>query len=187
MNSINDNTVALIKHYESLNDNDLNLIGLQPKMDCTGIWTEGYGHALIDPINKVFLKGQENEQRAYDIGTLPDEETACELLDQDLKQFAKGLIPLLKVQLNDNQFGALLSLAFNCGVTALTHSIIPFINANAYDAALHVVMEYCNGTNGKLPGLYARRLTECNLFRTGQVIFYNVDEQFKITGQSESK
>jgi GH24 family phage-related lysozyme (muramidase) len=45
---INNNGLQLEEHYESLNDGDLTLIGLQPKMDCCGIWTEGWGHAMVD-------------------------------------------------------------------------------------------------------------------------------------------
>ena len=46
---MNKATVDLIKHFESLHDGDLHKIGLQPKMDSVGIWTCGYGRAMIDP------------------------------------------------------------------------------------------------------------------------------------------
>jgi len=38
---MNDNLIKLIVRYESLHDGDLKQIGLQPKMDPIGIWTEG--------------------------------------------------------------------------------------------------------------------------------------------------
>lgn len=41
----------LIKHYESLHDGDLSAIGLQPKMDCLGIWTDSA--LLIVEIKKL--------------------------------------------------------------------------------------------------------------------------------------
>jgi lysozyme len=40
--------IQLIQEFESLHDGDLTMIGLQPKMDPIGIWTEGYGHAMRD-------------------------------------------------------------------------------------------------------------------------------------------
>ena len=33
--------VKLVSHYEGLHDGDLSKVGLQPKMDPIGIWTEG--------------------------------------------------------------------------------------------------------------------------------------------------
>ena len=44
----NNEGIKLIKDFESLHDGDLTLIGLQPKMDPIGIWTEGYGRAMRD-------------------------------------------------------------------------------------------------------------------------------------------
>jgi hypothetical protein len=44
--------IQLIQEFESLHDGDLTMIGLQPKMDPIGIWTEGYGHAMRD--SKIF-------------------------------------------------------------------------------------------------------------------------------------
>ena len=46
----------LIIHYEQLHDGDLTKIGLQPKMECSSIWTIGYGHALKD-VNGKWLTG----------------------------------------------------------------------------------------------------------------------------------
>ena len=39
--------IDLIKEFEGLHDGDLSIIGLQPKMCPAGIWTQGYGHAII--------------------------------------------------------------------------------------------------------------------------------------------
>jgi hypothetical protein len=50
----------LIKHYESLHDGDLSAIGLQPKMDSLGIWTEGWGSVVYDGNNRV-IRGIENK------------------------------------------------------------------------------------------------------------------------------
>jgi lysozyme len=38
---ISEKGLDLIKHFESLHDGDLTIVGLQPKMCPAGIWTEG--------------------------------------------------------------------------------------------------------------------------------------------------
>lgn len=64
INQINDKCTLVTKHFESLHDGDLTIIGLQPKMCPAGIWTEGYGNAIVDPLTGKFLKGSENKGRA---------------------------------------------------------------------------------------------------------------------------
>jgi lysozyme len=58
--SVNQATINLIKHFESLHDGDLSKIGLQPKQDCAGIWTVGYGHALRNN-NGAYLRGAKDK------------------------------------------------------------------------------------------------------------------------------
>ena len=61
---ISSKAIELIKHYESLHDGDLHKIGLQPKMDPVGIWTEGWGRAMVGK-NGKFIKGADNRNVAY--------------------------------------------------------------------------------------------------------------------------
>ena len=75
--------VKLIKEFESLHDGDLTLIGLQPKMDPIGIWTEGYGRAMRDK-NGNFIKGTTNKKLAYDNITIRTIAEAEKALSQDL-------------------------------------------------------------------------------------------------------
>ena len=60
----NQEGINLIKHFESLHDGDLKQIGLQPKMDPIGIWTEGYGRAMRDDKGN-FIKGSAKIELAY--------------------------------------------------------------------------------------------------------------------------
>lgn len=177
-NKITKETLDLIKHYEQLNDNDTSMIGLQPKMDSNGIWTSGYGRALVDKVNKRFLKGPADKQKAYAIGTVKDEAEACKNLDEDLQPFANEINNAIKVSLTDNEFGALVSLAMNVGFSSLTKTIIPAINAGNKKLATDTILKYRNGQYGPLPGLYARRLTEVEFFYTGKIVYYQVDKQF---------
>ena len=61
----------VIKHYEGLHDGDLSKIGLQPKMDPSGIWTEGWGHAIHQ--NGKFIRGASNKALAYKLAIVKTE------------------------------------------------------------------------------------------------------------------
>ena len=39
---VNKEGIVLVKHFESLHDGDLTMIGLQPKLCPAGIWKAGY-------------------------------------------------------------------------------------------------------------------------------------------------
>ena len=67
--------IKLIKEFESLHDGDLKKIGLQPKMDPIGIWTEGYGRAMRDKKGN-FLKGIGNKLLAEKSATINTEAQA---------------------------------------------------------------------------------------------------------------
>lgn len=177
---VNKNTLNLIKHYESLHDGDLKKVGLQPKMDPVGIWTEGYGRAMIDPMTKKFLKGLGNKQRAYDLQTIHTEEEADKALvidmvpyENEVERYAKSL----GLVLNNDQFGALTSMCYNAGGIAAFKTMNRIKKDPSPDAIFNAFGLYNKGTiNGKLeilPGLVFRRKSEANLFVTGTVKFYN--------------
>ena len=111
-------TISLIKKFESLHDGDLKTIGLQPKLDPILIWTEGYGHAIVDG-SKNFVRGEKNKELAYKYSVIKNENDANKYLEQDLLLFANISKTELKAiyweELNDNQKGALTSFVFNCG------------------------------------------------------------------------
>lgn len=118
-------TLALIKHFESLHDGDLTKIGLQPKMDPVGIWTVAWGRALRNPKTGKFLKGEADRKLAYELFPSLTEQEADLMLEIDLKS---EYIPILNNQLNSlkspvaqpgnlkpHEFGALLAFSYNCG------------------------------------------------------------------------
>ena len=116
---MNNSTINLIKKWESLHDGDLTTIGLQPKLDPIGIWTEGYGSAIVDPKINGFLKGSNNYKRALELSKIHTEQEAIEALNTNLGKYSNTAKISLGNdywnKLNDNQKGALTSFVYNCG------------------------------------------------------------------------
>jgi len=155
---VNGKGTKLIKHFESLHDGDLSKIGLQPKLDPIGIWTVFWGHAC---------KNKEEAFKLYPTGT---EKQADVLLAKDLVKFENDVLSLVKVKLNENQFSALVSFAYNCGAANLAQStLLKKLNKSDFTGAAN---EFCrwNKAGGKvLKGLTLRREAEKNLFLDGEL------------------
>lgn len=117
-----------------------------------GVLTIGYGHTGDD----VYV-GQQISQ-----------EEAVALLNADLDKFVTGVEKLVTVDLNDNQFSALVSLAFNIGLGNLKKSnLLKKVNAKDFIGALESWLKW-NKAGGKvLKGLTARREAEKELFLKG--------------------
>lgn len=98
---------------------------------------------------------------------------ADRLLALDLAEFEKGVARLVKVPLTDNQFGALVSFAFNVGLGALSSStLLKKINGKASIAEigkswLQWDKARVKGVLTPLRGLTIRRQAEFDLFRNG--------------------
>jgi lysozyme len=168
---IGGNGLSIEMHYESLNDDDLTIIGLQPKMDPAGIWTSGYGRAIR--YKGAFLRGIENKAIAYQF-TVPDEPTARQNLYDDNANF-EDQINSLKLNLNQNQFDALVSFIYNLGFTNLLSStLLKRIKTDMPPELITEAFLMWNKCGGKvLPGLTFRRQTEALLFTTGELKFFN--------------
>ncbi len=104
--------IDLIKHFESLHDGDLSVIGLQPKQCPAGIWTVGFGRALRTLNGTRFLKGEADKAQAYERFPELTEQQAAKLLAFDLEKFELDVKRFVKVELNENQRGALTSFAY---------------------------------------------------------------------------
>lgn len=163
------NALLLIEHYESLHDGDLTMIGLQPKMDPSRIWTEGWGHAIINPKTGKFVEGIENKELAYSLATVHTKPEADILLTHDLRPriYTVNKTGFAK---NQNQFDSLLDICYNCGEGGMKTVIYDINNGMSVDSA---IMKH-NKSKGKvLPGLTYRRQTDILLFNTGQLKFFN--------------
>lgn len=153
---------AIIKEFEGLHDGDLKKIGLQPKMDPVGIWTEGWGRAMRDSKGN-FLKGPKNKILAEQRATIKTLEEAEKALEEDLAPRELAVMRKLKVKVNQNQFDALVSHYYNTGGSA---TLFDLINSNAGKQKIYkwFTEKYVTGQGVKLAGLVRRRKAEANLY-----------------------
>ncbi len=116
-------------------------------------WTCCYGHtAAAGP--PAYRAGQKF--------TTSDGEA---ILTQDLADTEAMVKKLVKVQLNDNQFGALVSFAFNVGAAGLAGStLLRRLNAGDPAGAAAEFGRWNHAAGRVLPGLTARRAAERALF-----------------------
>jgi lysozyme len=154
--------INLIEKFESLHDGDLTLLGLQPKMDPIGIWTEGYGHAMRDKKGN-FIRGAANKALAYANITIHTKEEARKVLLQDLSSREHTVMQNIKIELNQNQFDALVSYVYNTGGSSTLYKLI---NTRAPEVTVRKWFEtkYITADGVKLAGLVKRRKAESNLF-----------------------
>lgn len=158
--------IAIVKFFEGINDNDLSMIGYQPKMDPNGNWTAGIGHLIIYDGNAV--RGPENKGLAYSLYPNMTDEDVEELLKIDLSIFERKLSHL-NLQLYQHQFDALISFCFNLGFGAfLNSSLRKRIVAGGDIGAAFLMWNKCGGK--VLKGLTLRRQAEATLYLTNELI-----------------
>lgn len=128
MRQVNETARALIQRFEGLHDGVKTTPALEPQLCPAGYWTVGYGHALKRPDGSLF-KGAATKaeamaewRRRWPGGMTRGDADA--LLTIDLQEFAAKVAPLAPERLTDNQFGALVSFAYNLGVGALAGSTL---------------------------------------------------------------
>ena len=143
--SISKTGIDLISSFEG--------IRLNAYDDGVGVWTIGIG-TTIYPNGVKVKKG--------DKCTL---EQALEYLQHDLKSFEKTVNESVKVPLSQNQFDALVSLAYNIGSTAFKNStLLKKLNAKDYVGAADQFLVWNKGGGKVLKGLVRRRDAERALF-----------------------
>ena len=157
------------RYFEGIHDGDLHKIGLQPKMDCSGNWTEGFGHAIF--YNGKILNGAENEDLANRLSVIKTVEEAEFWLQKDNDIRAVEVEKRLKTDLKQHQFDALMSLCYNAGFSPTIFALIN--KGNAYLANLidFWVKHYIRSGGEIKNGLVKRRCTEAHLYLTGEVNF----------------
>ena len=132
-----------------------NFEGLRLKAydDGVGVWTIGYGTTKY-PNGIRVKKG--------DTCTL---EQAKAYMQNDLKSFEQTVNNTVKVPLNQNQFDALVSLAYNIGSTAFKNStLVRQLNEGNYKAAANQFNVWVNAGGKRMQGLVNRRAAERTLF-----------------------
>jgi lysozyme len=164
---ISEKGLKLIKEFESLHDGDLTQIGLQPKMCPAGVWTEGWGHAIIDPKTGKFLRGAENKERAYALATVKTEAEADAQLIRNMRtKFEPYVNKRVKIPLTQNQFDALVSHTYNTGGS---DGLFRLVNNKASEALIRDWFEkrYITAAGVVQRGLIRRRKAEADLFLEG--------------------
>lgn len=140
---INNEGLSLIKNYEGCRLQAYKPVSTERYM------TIGFGHYGADVTPSMTVTKQQAE----------------DLLKQDLSRFEQGIESCVKVSITDNQFAALVSFTYNCGINALkTSTLLKKLNNKDYTGAANEFLKW-NKSNGKpLAGLTRRRNAERDLF-----------------------
>lgn len=134
--------IELIRHYEGLR--------LRAYQDTGGVWTIGYGSTKNVTRGMVISPKQAEERLREDLDDVEGPLNAC-----------------LKAQLNENEFSACCSFAFNVGVNAFKRStLLKLLNSGQKADASNEFGRWVKDNGRVLPGLVKRRDAERELFLT---------------------
>lgn len=141
MKHINKKGVELLKKFEACN--------LQAYLDIGGIPTIGYGSTGADVVMGMSITQAEADRR----------------LGVDISKFEKVINNFVTATLNDNQFSALVCLAYNIGIGSFQRSaLLKKLNNRDYVGAVQQFVKW-DHVNGKVvDGLLNRRMAERELF-----------------------
>lgn len=137
---ISDKGLELIKFFEGLR--------LEAYFCPAGLETIGYGHVLKKGDPKKITESEANQ-----------------ILKKDLEYFETEVKNMLKVQVSQNQFDALVSFAFNLGPASLKTSTL--LNKLNTKQPLECIVEFLKWTligKERSFGLLKRRIIEASMF-----------------------
>jgi lysozyme len=98
-------------------------------------------------------------------GMICSEEEGQRMFRKELNIYEDAIERLVKVPLNENQFSALVSFTYNCGVGALEKStLLKLLNQGKYEAVPSQMMRWVNAGGKRYEGLARRRAAEGALF-----------------------
>lgn len=146
MRQISQAGLDLIKEFEGLE--------LTSYQDQAGVWTIGWGCTV-----------------GVTEGMTITEDQATQMLLAELATFETGVPKWVTVELNDNQFDALVSFSYNLGLGSLEEStLLKLLNTGDYAGAANQFPVWdkvrIDGMLTADPGLLRRRLAEQALFLT---------------------
>lgn len=123
---------------------------LEAYQDQVGVWTIGYGHTSgVSP------------------GQTCSQEQAQQWLLEDVQGASFAVNRMVTVQLNQNQFDALVDFTFNLGSGALGGStLLRLLNAGNTQAAADEFLKWDHAGGVVVAGLTTRRIAEQKLFLT---------------------
>lgn len=135
------NGLALTEHFEGC--------CLKAYRDTGGVWTQGFG----------------NTHGVVPGSTITQAQAEADLL-RNVQSAVDAVNTLVRVQLTQSQFDALVDFVFNCGPELFSRStLLKLVNANRMDAAAGEFSRWIYDNGKPLPGLIKRRQAEANLFR----------------------
>ena len=138
--------IDLIKQFEGFSS--------KPYLCPAQVWTIGYGSTRYEDGRYVTAKD-----------THIDEAKAIAIMKVTLKEYESAVNRYVKVKLNQNQFDALVSFAYNLGNKALLNStLLKRINEGNFMAANNEFRKWVFANGIKLQGLVRRREAERILF-----------------------
>lgn len=109
--------------------------------------------------------------RPIQLGETITEAEAAQWLLQELARVAGVVEQAVKVPLNDNQFGALVSFTYNVGDNAFKSStLLKKLNAGEYDAVPGELAKWVNNDGKRMQGLVNRRAAEAGLWAKGAFV-----------------
>jgi lysozyme len=148
---ITDEGLELIKQFEGFR--------ARAYRDAVGVWTIGYGHTSMAGAPEVRPGSEVSQAEAETI------------LRRDVEIFARGAREAVKVPLNDAQFSALVSFAYNVGLGNLRKSsVLAAINRKDFAAVPRRLQLWTKAGGRVLPGLVRRRGAEAALFASDAVV-----------------
>lgn len=117
-------------------------------------WTIGYGNTFFEDGTPVVAGNAITQQKAE------------QLFEIIANEFSAKVAKLVTSKVNENQFGALTSFAYNCGIANLQKStLLKKVNSNPNDPSIKAEFLKWNKASGKvLAGLTRRREAEANLY-----------------------
>lgn len=138
--------IDLIKSFEGLS--------LKSYDDGGGVWTIGYGSTMWTDGTKV--------KEGQSVGI----EGAEKLLTWEINNKAKIVDQLIKSKINQNQFDALVSFAYNLGIGSLQKStLLKLVNINPNDYGIrNEFMKWVSKGTTFEKGLTRRRKAEADLY-----------------------
>ncbi len=150
LKQINAEGLRLLTSFEGLHDLKYGPEGeyIEAYQDPVGVWTIGWGCTEgIYPGMKI--------SRAQ----------AKEMLRKELAKFEAAVTDAVQVQIDENQFSALVSFSYNVGAGALFRStLLKFLNQGKYESAANELLRWDKAGGRPFLGLARRRRAERSLF-----------------------
>jgi len=151
---VNQAGMDLIKRWEGCK--------LKAYKDVAGVWTVGYGLTSAAGFIEV---GPD---------TVLTQEEADWYLEQAVNKYADGIRSAITAPINENQFAAFVSLAYNVGIAGVRRSsAVRHFNAGHLDKVPRAIRAWNKAGGRVVQGLVNRREAEVKLFQTPVVSVAN--------------